>query len=371
MIELLKNLIRAESTAQKGELEAAKVISSEFNRYAVPAELHDWDGSRANLIAHVKSTGAKPALLFVAHLDVVPAGDFGWNRAPFEPLCEEGRIYGRGAADMKGGIAAVITAICQLVEQAGRLQGDIVFLASAGEETDSCGTKKFIAEFAKDLPPLAGVIIPEPTDFDIVTAHRGILWLKVTAKGKTAHGSTPQLGVNAINSISLLLNELRGHKIPHSPHPVLGGCSMSINRIYGGSATNIIPEQCTIEIDIRTLPGLGHKEIVSDLEEALDKLSLRHNQFSAELGLLRDIPALETDGNSPFVKAFCAVTEIARTRAVGFTTDGPHFARLGLPVVIFGPGKPNLAHKPDEYIDLADLEKAVDYYKKIILHFLT
>jgi len=370
MIELLKNLIRAESTAQKGELEAAKLISSELGRYGIPAKLQSWDGVRANLIAHVKSTGAKPALLFVAHSDVVPAGNIDWNCAPFEPLCEAGRIYGRGAVDMKGGIAAIITAICQLVEQGSRLQGDLIFLASAGEETDSCGTKKFIAEFAKDLPSLAGVIIPEPTDFDIVTAHRGILWLRMTTKGKTAHGSTPQLGINAINSMGLLLNELQGHKIPHNPHPVLGSCSMSINRIYGGSATNIIPEQCTIEIDIRTLPGLGHKEIVDNLEKVLGKLGSQHKQFSAELGLLRDIPVLETDENSPFVKAFCAVTEITRTRAVGFTTDGPHFAQLGLPVVIFGPGKPNLAHKPNEYIDLPDLEKAVDYYKKIILHFL-
>ena len=370
MIELLKNLIRAESTAQKGELEAAKLISGEFGRYGIPAKLQNWDGLRANLIAHVKSTGTKPALLFVAHLDVVPAGNIGWNSTPFEPFCEAGKIYGRGAVDMKGGITAIITAVCQLIKQSSRLQGDLIFLASAGEETDSCGTRKFIAEYAKDLPPVAGVIIPEPTDFDIVTAHRGILWLKVTTKGKTAHGSTPQLGINAINSMSLLLNELRGHKISHSPHPVLGGCSMSINRIYGGSATNIIPEQCTIEIDIRTLPGLGHKQIVGNLEKALGKLSSQDKRFSAQLGLLRDIPALETNENLPFVKAFCAATKINRTCAVGFTTDGPHFAQLGLPVVIFGPGNPNLAHKPNEYIDLSDLEKAVDYYKKIILHFL-
>jgi succinyl-diaminopimelate desuccinylase len=371
VIELLKNLIRAESTAQKGELKAAKLISSEFNRYGIPTKVHHWDDNRANLVAHVKSAGTKPALLFVAHLDVVPAGELGWSCAPFEPNCEAGRIYGRGATDMKGGIAAIVTAICRLAEQTKRLQGDLIFLASAGEETDSCGTKKFVEEHAKDLPSTAGVIIPEPTDFDIITAHRGILWLEITTKGKTAHGSTPQLGINAINSMNLLQNELRSYKIPHSPHAVLGDCSISINKIYGGSATNIVPEQCTIEIDIRTLPSLGHEEIVKDLKEKLDKLNSQHSRFSAELGLLRDIPALETDNNSPFVRDFCAATGIAETHTVGFTTDGPHFAKLGLPVVIFGPGKPDLAHKPNEYIDLTDLERAVDYYKKIILHFLT
>jgi len=193
MKELLKKLIQAETTAEKGELAAAEVISAEFNRSGINSRIDNWDQTRANITAHIKSAGHRAGLLFACHLDVVGPGEAAWRHPAFTAVESDGRIYGRGAVDMKGGIAAAVTAIRHIVDSGVKLQGDIVFSAVAGEETDSAGARRFVDD--KDLllehvpQGLAGVVIPEPTDFAVVTAHRGMLWLEVTTKGKAAHSS--------------------------------------------------------------------------------------------------------------------------------------------------------------------------------------
>lgn len=380
MKKLLRKLIQAETTAEKGELAGADIISDELGRSGIESRIDRWDSTRANITAQVKSAGGRGALLFACHLDVVGPGEASWKYSPFAGVESDGKIYGRGSADMKGGIAAVVTAIRQLVDSGVKLNGNIIFFGAAGEETDSCGTKRFVDNWGegdgtlqkevKVGSPLAGVVIPEPTDFEIVTAHRGMLWLKVSTKGKATHGSTPQLGVNAIASMKSVLDELENYKIPFEPHELLGGCSMSVNTIAGGKTINVVPDKCSIEIDIRTLPGQNHRELIDDFEKIFAKLKQKNSQFEAEVSIVREMRALETNSNCNFVKDFCSAVGIRETKAVGFTTDGPHFVPLGAPVVVFGPGKSEVCHKPDEYIDISDLEKAVEYYKDIILKFL-
>ena len=370
MKELLKKLIQAETTDEKGELAAAEVISAELRRSGIDSSIDSWDQSRANIVAHVKSAGRRAGLLFACHLDVVGPGEAAWKHPAFTAVESNGKIYGRGAVDMKGGTAAAVTAIRQIVDSGVKLQGDIIFSAVAGEETDSAGARRFVDDKGW-LPELAGVVIPEPTDFEIVTAHRGMLWLEVITKGKAAHSSAPQLGVNAIGSMRLILNELESYEIKTEPHKLLGTCSMSINTIAGGKAMNVVPDKCSIGIDIRTLPGQDHQAIVADLEKICAKLRADNKEFEAAVSIHRQMQSMETDCSCRFVKDFCSVIGTDKTKAVGFTTDGPYFASLGSPVVIFGPGKPHLCHKPDEYIDVADLEKGVEYYKNIILKFLT
>jgi succinyl-diaminopimelate desuccinylase len=271
---------------------------------------------------------------------------------------------------MKGGIVAVVTAIRQIVDSQVELQGDLILFAAAGEETDSCGARRFVRNSGDRLPPLAGVVLPEPTDFEVVTAHRGMLWLEVTTTGKTAHGSSPQLGVNAIASMNALLNELEHYRIPHEPHELLGGCSMSVNTITGGEAINVVPDKCSIGLDIRTLPGQNHTDIIDGFQRMFARLKAGNADFVADVSVIRRLEAMETDPDSGFVTDFCSVLGATETRAVGFTTDGPHFVSWGAPVIIFGPGKPEVCHRPDEYIEIADVEKAVEYYKNIILKFL-
>jgi succinyl-diaminopimelate desuccinylase len=370
MNDFLSKLVQIDTTSSEGELAAAKVVAEEFALSGIEARIDSWDRTRANISVRIGSSGRRPALLFACHLDVVGPGQAPWEHPPFSGVHREGRVYGRGATDMKGGIAAIVAAIRQMADSDVELLGDIVFVASAGEETDSCGAIRFV-EAGAERGEFAGVIIPEPTDFDVITAHRGMLWLELATVGRTAHGSTPHLGVNAISSARALLNELESYDTKVEPHELLGGCSMSINTIAGGEAINVVPDKCTIGIDFRTLPGQDHGDIIGDLREIFAKLKSADPNFDAEIAIVRQVEPLENDCSNEFVRDFCSIVGATETKAVGFTTDGPHFAELGAPVVIFGPGKPELCHKPNEYIEISDVEKAVDYYKDIISKFLT
>lgn len=371
MKELLKNLINARPTPDKGELACANVAADFLNEHKITCQIDTWDQNRANLTARIASANLKPALIFAAHLDVVPQGNTKWQYPPYDAVEEQGKIFGRGSADMKAGLTAILTAITRIAKKNLELKGDLILLAAAGEETDSCGVKRFIEKNASTLPPLAGAIIPEPTNFQIVTAHRGILWLEITTIGKSAHGSMPQNGINAIRSMNTLLNALDNYQPPHTPDPLLGKSSMSINKITGGNATNIIPDRCSIQIDIRTLPNQDSETLTADFQSLLEKLTAENKNFKAELNLLRSVNALQTDVDCDFVKKVMNTTEIDQTQVVGFTTDAPFLAELNAPVVIFGPGNPNICHKPNEFIEIADLEKAAQIYEKIITQFLT
>ncbi len=366
MKELLKKLVQADSTPAKGELLTAQIIAEHLKSFGIDSVVDSWDNNRANVTLVVRSSGLKPGLLFVSHLDVVPPGEEKWQSRPFEASEKDGKIFGRGSADMKGGIVAIITAIEAIVESDVKLQGDIIFSATAGEETDSCGVKRFVKGSCEQLSELAGIVIPEPTNFEIVTTHRGMLWFEITTTGKTAHGSMPQLGINAIDSMMVLLGRLKTYKKQKLPT----GCSMSINTISGGKSVNVVPDTCTVAIDLRTEAGKTGEHFIDDFKNIFAELNERDSKFKAEVSVIRNVGALETDNNCDFVKAFCKTVEITETQSVVFCTDGPFLSDLA-PVIIFGPGKSNLAHKPDEYIDLSDVKKATQYYKEIILKFLT
>jgi succinyl-diaminopimelate desuccinylase len=367
--DLLKQLIRADSTAGQGEMAAAEVVARWFTKHGIDCRIDRWDANRANVIAQVKSPHKRPGLLFVCHLDVVGPGDETWDHPPFTAAEEKGRIYGRGAVDMKGGMAAAVAAICKVVDSRAALQGDVILAATAGEETDSSGVQRFM-QHRSHLPELAGVVIPEPTDLSVVTAHRGLFWLKITTKGKAAHSSMPERGVNAITSMRRVLDALEHYQIPFEPHPLLGKSSLSVNTINGGDAMNIIPDRCTIGVDIRTLPGQDHEALRYDIERILAQLKTTIPQFEAELVIERSAQAIETDPDCEFVQRFCSAVDVDLTNVIGFTTDGSHLLPLGAPIVIYGPGKPKLCHQVDEYIDTADLEKAVDLFENVIRTFL-
>ena len=369
MKELLKQLIQSAPTFDNGELKAAHVLTDYFERHNIPVELDTWDDNRANVIASIgDDTPETPTLLFGAHLDVVPATKAHWKTDPFNPVEQDGKIIGRGAVDMLGGLCAAAAAMVDLSKQP--LKGSVIFAATAGEETDSCGVQRFVEQSQSRIKNPIGVIIAEPTGMEILRAHRGILWLKVETIGKTAHGSMPHLGVNAVLKMNALLNRLEDWKIPHTPHPLLGGCSFSPNRITGGTATNIIPDSCGLEIDIRTLPGQDHSEIIENLEALCESIRQEDPDFSTQISIIRAVGGMETPEDAPFIKSVCKSTGIGETHTAGFTTDGPHFQKLNAPVIIFGPGDGTLCHKPDEYIEISLIEQAKQVYQTIACDLL-
>jgi len=372
IIDLLKQLIQSAPTCQNGELNAATALHAFFHKHQVTSQVDTWGDGRANVIAQIGPDNPDtPTLVIGAHIDVVPAGPENWNTSPFEPVEKDGFLFGRGSVDMLGGICAAAGALADLRQSGKPLTGRVIFTATAGEETDSCGVKRFVETYSDNIKNPIGILVPEPSNLRILRAHRGILWLKITTFGRTAHGSMPHLGVNAIEKANALLNRLRNWQIPHTPHDLLGGCSMSVNRIAGGSATNIVPDTCSIELDLRTLPDQSAQDIISDIEKLIAELSHTDPEFKAEISILRCCPAMETKKDDPFLQKVCKAAGIHETFSVGFTTDGPLFARLGAPVLIFGPGDGTRCHQPNEALELAQLEKAQTIYLDIMQALLT
>ena len=366
MKDLLKKLVQADTTADKGEIKAAELIKEDLEKSSVDCEIDIWDQNRANANVHIKSTGEKDALLFVCHIDVVPPGNEKWVHPPFSGIEKDGRIHGRGSVDMKGGTAAIVKAIKEIAGSSVKLKGDLLFSATGGEETDSCGVKRFVQSYSGKMPALAGVVIPEPTNLEVITSHRGLFWVKISTRGRTAHGSMPHLGINAISLMHILLVELNEYKA-RIPATV----SMSINTISGGKAANVVPDECTIGIDFRTTPEYKHDRITSDLEEIFTKLKKQDPDFNAEVNVVKQVGSLNSDDESSFVKDFCRIVSAQTTKKANYATDGPLVAGYSAPVIICGPGDPESCHKPNESIDFCDVEKAAEYYKELILKYLT
>jgi len=371
MKELLKKLINAPSTLEKGEVETAMIAAEFLRKHNVQCQVDEWAPNRANLIAKIPSKREKKPLLFVGHLDVVPEGQGNWKTPPYKATESEGKIFGRGAADMKAGLASVLHTAAWISDNNIELTGDLIIAATAGEETDSCGIKRFVEKNIPQFSPLEAVIIPEPTDLEIMTAHRGFLWVEITTIGKTAHGSMPQLGINAIESMTKFLKELKSLPIDSVIDPVLGSGSLSINKINGGNAANVIPDKCSVQIDIRMVPGLEYTDIISNIEKIFEKIRSDDNNFQASLKVIRQVPPLFTDPNCDFVCRIKDVLAKSGTKTVGFTTDAPFLAKLGSPVIILGPGSPGMCHQPDEFVEITQMDKAFEYYKKIVIEMLT
>jgi succinyl-diaminopimelate desuccinylase len=363
---LARQLIEIDTTNPPGrELIAAGLLSDRLHAAGISCELQRFAPGRANLVARRTGRHTRGALMLSGHLDTVPVDELAWTVPAWEGIIRDGRLYGRGALDMKGSVAAMVVAFERLCASQEVPAGDIVLALTAGEETDSVGAS---ALCASDL--LAGVevtLIAEPTDFGVGIGHRGALWLRVDAHGISAHGSQPDAGVNAVHA---LLDWL--HPVSSIASLVDRGVdgdatgTMSINRIAGGNAPNVIPDEGYALLDFRTVAGHDHAAI-------LDALSRRGDGI--ELTILRDAPAIAIDASDPLVLAALAAVEQCgvspRVRHMSYVTDGSVFvAELGVRAIILGPGSEAGAHVHDESIGLSDLAAAAQIYESAVRRVL-
>ena len=366
-VKFCQELIRIKSVNPPGdELQAAEYVVSILKKIGLEVELIKHCPTRASVLARLKSSRKKPSLLFNGHLDTVPVGAEKWIHEPFEAKVSEGKVWGRGSADMKGGLAVLMVAVKALVDARVPLQGDLILTATAGEEVDSLGA---IAVAGRpDLGPIQAVVIQEPSYNDVFIAEKGALWLELITQGKTAHGSMPEQGRNAIMMMVALLNELEKLSFPYREHPLLGGFSKSINTIAGGVKTNVVPDHCMVTVDMRTVPGQDHRAILKQVEDLIAELSRRIPDFKASVKVANDRAPVETSPNDPMVQSFYdVVAEVAGERpvpkGVRYYTDAVAFVPvLKIPMIICGPGDAKLAHQPNEHVEVSKLVQAAKIY---------
>ena len=371
VVELLGEMLRFDTTNPPGnEKPLAEMLAALLRPRGFDVEVTDLGDNRANLTARLRGSGERKALLFNGHLDVVPVGQVAWKHDPFEPFQEDGKIYGRGASDMKSGLAAMIVAALKVRDSGKSLKGDLILTCSADEESGSRGAKVY--RDRGGLDGVGAIIVGEPSSCEINISEKGALWLEVAMSGKTAHGAFPEQGINAIVGMNAFLDELLRYKLSFRPNELLGAPTVNISTIQGGVKTNVVPDRCVLTLDIRTVPGMSHAAIVSDMEMLCEKAKQRVPGLQAGVTVLNDRPAVETPAGHAFVELARSVIREAFGREAGvhgvsFYTDAAIF-RPGteLPAILYGPGEASMAHQPDEFVPVARLEEAVRFYTLMI-----
>ncbi len=363
VVKIGQDLVRTQSVNPPGnELAAAEYVVEILKKSGVEAELVKHSDSRASALARLKGRGKAPALFYNGHLDTVPVGTEKWIHEPFGGEVAEGKIWGRGAADMKSGLAAMITAMKVLAQARLPLRGDLILAATAGEEIDSLGATAIAKMLSQE--PIQALFIAEPTYNEIYIAEKGVFWVQIDTFGKTAHGSMPEKGRNAVLMMVKIINEFEKVDFPYKPHPILGGFSRSINSILGGIKTNVVPDHCVATIDMRTVPGQDHSAISRRIENMIKDLSRTIPDFRATVKVVNDHASVETSPSDPIVQKFSAlVTEMTGQKGglkgANFFSDAVGFLPvLKLPLILFGPGEPGQAHQPNEHVEVARLVDA-------------
>jgi acetylornithine deacetylase/succinyl-diaminopimelate desuccinylase-like protein len=343
-----------------GEGRVAEFLASVAADAGLEVEFQKALPHRPNLVVRLlpKSKSGQRILL-APHLDTVTVA----NEIQFTPRKKGGRLYGRGACDTKGSVAAMMTTLCQLARSKQRpTKTEIVFVGLIDEENEQSGSRALVRNgFTADL-----AIVGEPTRLQVVTAHKGSLWLQVETRGKAAHGATPHFGRNAVHTMAQVVDFLEtdyAARLRKRSHSLLGSATVSVGSICGGSQPNIVPDRCTISVDRRTLPGETEVAVCREISTLL-----RSKQLPAQVmgQKLASCVPLETSSKLPLVRQFLRSAGQARPAGVNFFCDAAVLAQGGIPSVVFGPGDIAQAHTADEWISLASLERG----KEMLLNFL-
>jgi len=364
VVELLRRLVGIDSVnpdlvpGGAGEGEIAGFVAEWLERAGLEVTVEEAAPGRPNVVGVARGSGGGRSLMLNAHIDTV--GYAGMER-PLDAVVEGGRLYGRGAWDMKGSLAAMMLAGARAV---GRLRGNLIVTAVVDEEYASIGTQAIVRDWTADA-----AIVTEPTELEVAVAHKGFVWLDVETRGTAAHGSRPDLGVDAIAKIGrdlVGLEELDGALRAGPGHSRLGPGSIHASLIEGGTELSTYPERCLLRVERRTVPGETPEVVEAQVREILDRASVADPglQASLTMGMVRDPFEVGEDEEIVALVRREAARMLGREPTIAAEhgwMDSALLAAAGIPTVIFGPGGAG-AHAVVEWVDLADVETCAAFY---------
>lgn len=366
VIVLTRELLAFDTSGpQGGEEASARFLGDLLSTEGYAVRYDQLAPGRLTLIAEKALSDNIPPLVFSGHLDTVPLGARPWKEPPFEGRIRDGRLYGRGASDMKGGIAAMLCA-AQRAFAKGVLRGGLRFIFTAAEEPGCLGAKH-LADTQYSLGQARALIIGEPTSNVPYLGHKGALYLKVSATGRTAHSSMPELGDNAIYKAARAITRIENFCFHVERDALHGLPTLNVGRMSGGENMNSVPDHAEFSVDIRSTATIDHTEIRERLRRELGD--------EVVVETLVDLTSVSTRADDPFAQLVDAVCNVPaaggsdRIRSLSYMTDGSPLQRIynGVPTIILGPGEPGQAHKTDEYCLTEKLHEAVTLYETIIL----
>ena len=366
--ETLARLVAFPTVSDRPVLELAAYLATRAEDAGMRVARFETSPGKVNVVATAGPEGTD-GLVLSGHMDVVPTEGQDWSSDPFRLTERDGRLYGRGACDMKGFLAAVTEALPRV--DLRHLQRELVLIWTHDEEV-GCKGSAALAERLGDRPWPSLCWIGEPTSFQICRMHPGHLTLEVEVTGRAAHSSRPDLGVNAIRAARRVIGALEALEDAlraetafedelEAPYPVV-----NLGRIQGGTAVNIVPDRVVLQLGVRPLPGQDVPALIGRFADAVAEVDrdLRQTGARATLRPLHLAPALLTERDTPLERLL--LPHACGARAVPFATDGGNLARLGMRSLIFGPGSIDVAHRPDEYIEGVDLDRCTDMVTDLI-----
>lgn len=343
-----------------GELAMAEAVGVFLEACGAEVTFEEVLPGRPNVIGRFRGGNGEPGLLFAPHTDTVSVS--GMTVDPFAAEIREGKIYGRGASDTKGTMAAMLWAFYELKDHFHTFGTSVSFVGLMGEEAGQPGSKHFAQAHADEF---AFAVVGEPTELDIVYAHKGCVWIELQTKGRSCHGSTPQLGENAVRKMMPLLVPLIAkleHRLEDFVDPTLGAPTVSLGMMEGGTSPNIVPSSCRAVLDFRETPSLhaagGSLALVKSLLKEIDP------DQSIELKVIGDSVPLLTDPEIDGIKHLQSLG--SKLTTAPWFCDAGRLGECGLPAVACGPGKIAQAHTKDEFLAIEDLDAGVDFYRRFI-----
>ena len=316
---------------------------------------------RRNVWGRLKGSGGGPTIMLAGHMDTV--GVEGYD-GPFQPFIEDGKMHGRGACDMKAGLAAYLEVVRQLKAAGDTLNGDLILAAVVDEEHAMTGSD----HFGLNGPKIDHAIIAEPSELAICPVHKGQMCFGLRTKGVSVHSSLPHKGINAVNHmcrVVVALEEYAAELTTRTPHPMAGYPTLNIGTIRGGNSVSSVADWCTIDIDRRTIPGEDHEAVMAEIQAVVATVAanipdMDYEFITADL----DVPALGTPNSAPTVQALEAATAAvlgtsAEIRSFSGSTDAPNFR---CEAVICGPGALAQCHSLNEWVEIKQIEQAVEIY---------
>jgi len=382
LAELVRiNSVNAFYEGGPGEREIATWVRRFFEQRGIEVWEQEVLPNRPNVMARLAGRDPSRRVILEAHTDTVSVK--GMTIPPFEPRVEDGKMYGRGSCDTKAGLAAMMHAVASLHEEGIQPPCEVWLVAAVDEESSFRGVAKLCEGLAEQAGGSAiegrrswAALVAEPTGLRAVIASKGVLRWRIGVRGRAAHSGKPHLGVNAINHMSRIVLALEEDhlRLAAHPHPLLGPATVNVGVIQGGVQVNFVPDTCAIEIDRRLLPGEKVASVLAHYQSLLDALRARHPSLEAfmEPPMLTD-EALETPADSAAAQLAGALLEYmgldGTLCGVPFSSDASKLSRQGIPSLIFGPGNIDQAHAAVEFVDLAEVERAYEFYRNFILRF--
>ncbi len=359
----LTRALLAFDTSEGGEEDPALFVGQLLAEDGFTVGYDRFAPGRLTVVAEKGLSDSAPPLVLTGHLDTVPLGSQPWTVDPFAGEIREGRLYGRGASDMKGGVAAMLVAARRAFGTAAPC-GGLRLIFTAAEEPGCLGARH-LADARYGLGRARAIVVGEPTSNVPYLGHKGGLYLNVTATGRAAHSSMPELGDNAIYKAARAIIRLSEFRFNVPPDPLHGLPTLNVGRMSGGKNLNSVPDHAAFTVDVRTTSAAGQTAL-------LDRLA-RELGVDVSTETLMDLKPVSTAADDPFARlvyAACGAdaADAARQHSLAYVTDGAVLQQLygGVPTLILGPGEPGQAHRTDEYCQIDKLEEAARLYEAIL-----